>query len=426
MRRNRAVHAVGIVAVTSALVLTGCTAPPAEPDPDEPVTLTMSWWGNDTRSANTQRIIDAFVEDHPNVTIEPSFTDYNGYWDRLATQTVGGDTPDIMQFDEPYLSTYVRQGVLLDLTDLGIDTSGISDSALSAGQVDDRLYALASGAAAYAIFVNPALFDAAGIEVPSDPEWTWEEFTELAAELSAASGGAYSGFSSTFGFDEGSFKLWVRQHGEHLFTAEGEIGASADTVASYFEFVEELIETGAAPSASALVESFPLGLAETAFATGRSAMGTFFNSQVTAVSAALGNEVVVLPLPESVDDYFVKPASFWVGSARTEHPEVVAEFIDFMVNSETQADIQGTERGIPNNEDIRAYLAPDLSETDQQAIAFFDEIELGDAEAVTPPGGNQFVAIMQRYTQEVIFGTTDAEDAAARFLDELQGVLDNA
>ncbi|WP_353807664.1 ABC transporter substrate-binding protein [Agromyces sp. SYSU T00194] len=427
--RNQHQLAASVAALfATSLVITGCsgTDSASEGGEDGEITLTMAWWGNDTRSANTEAIIEAFQEEHPNVTIEPSYTDYGSYWDRLATQVAAGDTPDIMQFDEPYLTTYVDQGVLLDLTDYDIDTSAIPDATLDAGIIDGRLYTLASGVATYAIYLNPAIFEQAGIPVPDDPNWTWDEFEDTAVQLSEAGAGDYYGFASSFGFDEGSIRLWARQHGETLYTEDGGIGVSPETMESYFAFTADMIANGGSPSAATLSEGQGVGLSETFFATGSVGMGSFWNSQLTAVTDAVGNDLVMLPVPESVNDYFLKPAANWVGSAQTEHPEVVAEFIDFMVNSEAQADIQGTERGIPNNEDIREYLAPQLTPQDQAAIEFLDVVTFGSAAPATPPGGNQTLSILPRYTQEVIFETSTPAEAAAGFLDELQTALDDA
>ena len=86
-------------------------APPStEPTlSDEPVTLSFTWWGNDARHAITEQLIAAFEAEHENITIEPQYTDWAGYWDKLATTVAAGDAPDIIQMDEKQLSTYAAQ-----------------------------------------------------------------------------------------------------------------------------------------------------------------------------------------------------------------------------------------------------------------------------------------------------------------------------
>ncbi|WP_020577911.1 ABC transporter substrate-binding protein [Actinopolymorpha alba] len=423
-RRTVAASALAAIAVllTACADTTGSTS-----GEDGTITLTMTWWGNDTRLKNTRAIIDAFEQAHPDITIEPTYSDYSGYWDKLATQTAADDTPDIMQMDEIYLSTYAQQGVLLDLSALKdqFDLSGYPQSAIDSGSVDGTLYALASGAASYAFVANPGLFQKAGVEVPDDTTWTWDDFLALTKQLSEKGGGDYYGFASSFGYDEGSLRLWLREQGETLFDADGKVAASEDAVASFFDYLTQLVKNGSTPPASTLQEGQGVGLSETFLATNRVAVGSFWNSQLSALSDASGSPLQLLMLPESRGSDYLKPSSFWVGSGRTDHPEAVAQFIDFMVNSDEAADIQLTERGIPLNEDVRAHIAPKLSEVDRAAVEYMDGLELGDAEPVTPPNGSQLVPILSRYAEQVVFGKLSPDEAAAGFLRELKDAVAN-
>ncbi|WP_454857838.1 hypothetical protein [Promicromonospora soli] len=56
------------------------TAPGIDQLADEPVTLRVTWWGGDTRHARTQEVFDLFEEKYPDITIEPEFSDWTGYW----------------------------------------------------------------------------------------------------------------------------------------------------------------------------------------------------------------------------------------------------------------------------------------------------------------------------------------------------------
>src|SRR5690625_6479221 len=78
----------------------------------EQATIRFSWWGSDTRHQMNQDLIEAFEDEHPNITVTPDYTDWGGYWDKLATQTAGGDTPDVLMQEERYLREYADRGVL--------------------------------------------------------------------------------------------------------------------------------------------------------------------------------------------------------------------------------------------------------------------------------------------------------------------------
>ena len=79
------------------------------------------------------------MEKNPNVVIETEFTDWSGYWDKLATQAAGGGLPDIIQMDYSYLNQYASSNQLADLNGFiesgVIDTANISSSIIESGSV---------------------------------------------------------------------------------------------------------------------------------------------------------------------------------------------------------------------------------------------------------------------------------------------------
>ncbi|WP_238324781.1 ABC transporter substrate-binding protein [Paenarthrobacter aurescens] len=431
-------RAAGIMAfaAASALTLSGC-GPSATPQTGEgagelskdPVTLTMTWWGNDTRQANTQKIIDAFEKAHPNINIEPSYSDWAGYWDKLATETAANNTPDIIQMDALYLSTYADRGALLDLSSLGdaLNTSDLPQAAVDSGKVNDSLYAVSAGLTAYSIVANPSIFEQAGVELPDDKTWTWDDFADVTKKISEAGGGKFYG-TSAYGFEDGSLRMWARQNGDQLFDEEGKVVIKKETVKSWWDQLKSLTDEGSVAPASTTIEKQAGGLSESFSATNQAALGFWWNSQLTALSKASGQEMKLLRLPESSGGkYWYKPSMYWSASSRTEHKAEAALFLDFLVNSQEVADIQLTERGVPANEKIRSYIAPKLSETDKAVVAFLDDLsgDVGEAEPVNPPGASGIEALLRKYTEQVLFGQMDSEKAAEGFIKELSSEIQN-
>ena len=76
----------------------------------------MAWWGNQTRNERTQKILDMYSEENPGVTIDGQFSEFNDYWNKLATAAAGHSMPDIVQMDYKYLQQYVNINLLVDLT----------------------------------------------------------------------------------------------------------------------------------------------------------------------------------------------------------------------------------------------------------------------------------------------------------------------
>jgi len=423
------------IAASTALVLSACaggggSAAPAAELSDEPVTLRFTWWGNDVRTANTEAVIDAFEAEHPNITIEPQYADWNGYWDKLATETAANDSPDIIQMDEKYLSTYSGRGALLDLNTTGdnLDLSAFSKTSLDLGTSDDKLYGVPVGLTSYAVLVNPTILASAGVEIPDDKTWTWDELEEAGAAVTAA------GLDNVFGvqpwgFEEGGLNNWARQYDDALYNTAGEVVIRPETLTSWWEYLLDLTETGVAPSASAITERQAAGLAESFVATNAAAFATGWASQLTALQEASGEPLELLSIPTSedatADSAYYKPSMYWSVSARTEHPAEAAVFLDYLLNSEDAADLLGTDRGVPANDDIRAYLTPNLPESGQQVVEFLDGLSdvVGDAPPLTPAGGSAIEAIVKQYTEQVLFKQATPEQAAEGFIKDLEAAI---
>ena len=428
------------VGAATMLTLTACAGQAETPATgptlsDEPVTLSFTWWGNDVRHGITEELIAAFEAEHENITIEPQYTDWAGYWDKLATTVAAGDAPDIIQMDEKQLSTYAANGVLLDLGTLGdqLPTGDFPESVLGTGALDGTQYGIPVGINTYTYMANVDVLESLGIDVPDDETWSWDDLNEIAEEVTAASGGAVVG-SQSWGFEDGGLNNWLRQHGESLYADDGspEVTASEKTLAAWWQNLLDVTEAGGTPVPSATIERESAGLAESFTATNQSAFGPWWSNQVAALRDASGQNLVPLmvPTPDEGEDAaaYYKPSMFWSASAKTEHPAEVALFLDFLANSEDAADLLLAERGVPANDKIRAYITPKLDEVNQEVVDFLDKIapRVGDAPPATPPGGGAIETIIDQHTQRVLFGEVTPEDAAASFIAELQQALDDA
>lgn len=51
----------------------------------EQVTLRMAWWGSQTRHDATNKVIEMYEEQNPNVHIEAEFYDFDSYFTKLDT-----------------------------------------------------------------------------------------------------------------------------------------------------------------------------------------------------------------------------------------------------------------------------------------------------------------------------------------------------
>ena len=126
-RRQFLIGAGGLAAAASTIGLSACA--PGAPSGSGGgasgggTNLALAWWGNPTRNKNTEAEIQAFQQANPNITLSGQPGEFGSYWDKLATQTAGGQAPDIIQMDMAYIAEYGNRGALLDLEKDGADTS---------------------------------------------------------------------------------------------------------------------------------------------------------------------------------------------------------------------------------------------------------------------------------------------------------------
>ncbi|MFE5340049.1 ABC transporter substrate-binding protein [Isoptericola sp. NPDC056578] len=425
---------VALVALTAAgaLALTACSgdsgALPSDEDGggDGNVEIRFAWWGSDDRHKTTQQIIDLFEEKNPGITVVPDYTDWDGYWDKLATATAGGDTPDVITQEERYLSDYASRGVIGELS--GVDTSEIPEDILSTGEVDGKLVGIPTGVNAYAMVADPQIFADAGVEMPDDTTWTWDEYVDIAGQVAKGAGDGVWG-AQDYGFNEAGLNVLARQKGETLYNVDGTLGVSKETVAEFFQTSLDLMANGGQPDASRSVEYQNAGPEGSLLGTNAGAMGVWWSNQLGALSDASGHELELLRLPgesefERTGMYF-KPAMYYSVSAKTEHPEESAKLVDFLLNDPEVAELQLTDRGLPANLTVREGILPELTAADQKVADFMAalEPEIVDNPAVPPSGANEIQDIMIRINTEVLFERMTPDEAADAFLQDVGAAI---
>lgn len=408
----------------------GASRAEEETEAPEPVTLSFSWWGSDSRHEYTQQLIDLYEADNPHVTIEPQFTEFEAYLDRLATNVAGGDTPDVIQMDARWIREYANEGVLLGLDDHfgeDLDTEQLDEELLATGKVDGTTYGIPTGVNAFSIVADPAVFEAAGVEMPDDSEWTWQDYVEVASQVTANSPAGTFG-AQNFGFNETSLEIYLRQRGEALFNEDGtDLAFEAESMEEWWQLMLEMRDSQAEPSPSESVEVQAGSIDQSLIATNRAATATYWSNQLSALSEGAGRELELLRWPGESEQpgMYLKPAMYWSASAESEHPEEAVRFIDWLVNSPDAAELLLSDRGVHINTELREAVAGQLGPADAKAFEFIEEItpDLSEPPPVPPAGAGEVQDIIQRLNEEVLFDRLSVEEAVEQFMAEARTAI---
>ncbi|WP_196837123.1 ABC transporter substrate-binding protein [Zhihengliuella flava] len=415
-RTGRRLAQAAAVAAVSALALTACGSGGGEEAAaeDGPVQLRFSWWGSDSRHQTTLDIIEAFEAEHPDIDIQPEYGDWGGYWDKLATQVASNDAPDVIQMDDKYLREYGDRGALLDLD--GVDVSQFDEGTIDNGTTEDGLLGITTGINAMVLMANPDLFEQAGVELPDDETWTWDDYAEITKQITEGVDGKYG---ATGPNEPAGLQIWARQLDKHLISPEGGLGIDVADLEGYFQHHLDLMENGSYPEASVIAEDQSPGPDQSLTGTGDAAMGMWWTNQLTALSGSAGVDLEPLRMPSQTGNsedagLWYKSSMLMSGYSQTEHPEAVKTFIDYFVNSQEAGELNLTDRGLPSNAEVRESVVAQLEGPDAVSAEFIADIEdeLGPAEPIPSMGFSELQDIIYRYELEVFFERQTPAEAA--------------
>ncbi|MDG5789905.1 extracellular solute-binding protein [Evansella sp. AB-P1] len=392
---------------------------------DEKIELRMSWWGGQERHDLTLQVIELFEERHPEVKIVAEYSGFDGYFDRLTTQFASGNAPDLIQLGGS-VNDYVDRDVLLSLNDYvgsELDTSLIDESAINAATFNGNLYAMSLGTNARGMLLNKSVFDEAGIPLPDD-EWTWEDYTEIASQITTSVDGVY-------GTQVGSpniFEYFINQRGKVLHV-DGELGFDMDDALAWFQLWEDIgDQEGLVPPE--IQAAAPEGDAGQSLIVSRDvAMMEIPSNQLGSFMSASEDEFVIHIIPYSsetgINGVPLRPSQHLAVNANTEHPEWSVKFMDFFVNDLEATAILESDRGVPVNSDVRAMLIPEMDEISSRIVEYVDWVSASSDADFIPffPGYNESGDLFQEIHESISFGFMSVEEGAEVFMDELNAIM---
>jgi multiple sugar transport system substrate-binding protein len=415
-------------AITAAgLALSGCGGG-STPAAGGNVELNFVYWGDSNRAKMTDAAIKIFEEKNPGITVKSEYQDSGPYADKLATRFAGGNPPDVLNMANRSLLEYAQRGTLADLRSMQeLDLADIPDTIQSRGEVDGKLYGLATGVTTIGMVVNKTITDQAGVTIPDDKTWSWADYAKFATEVTQKTGGKVYGAGYDVATETGPILL-ARQRGEDFYTKDNKLGVSEETIREWFQYSVDLRAAGGYPPAG-FFEQIGGSAAQSYLAKGTVASQIIPINNYKAYNEAAGGNVVLLRMPgETTEErrgYSADPSMLWSIAAKSKHPKEAAKLLNFLINDADGAAETLTQRGVPINPEVADAIKPKLSKDD---IAFVDmvaeiqEDELAPA-YVYPKGASVVADTLKQLATEVEFGRVTPADAAKTFLEKSNAAI---
>lgn len=203
-KKARVVCALALTAGVG-VALAGCSAPSTDSGSTDAAGGDYTFWDPYPQYDETSdwaKVIDACAAD-AGVTVTRTAYDTSDLTSKALLAGQQRNSPDILLIDNPVISTLAEAGILTTTEENGLDVSDIDENLISAGQIDGDTYGVPIGANTLALYYNPQVLAAAGVDIASVTDWA---SLNAALEKVAAAGKRGITFSG-IGTEEGSFQF---------------------------------------------------------------------------------------------------------------------------------------------------------------------------------------------------------------------------
>jgi len=395
------------------------------------------WWGNPERDKRTFAVIDLYNSKTPGTVVSGETLGFADYFTKLTTQIAGGNMPDVIQQGYGVLFEYIANGAVVPLDDFigkSLDISRIDQSAIDAGTVDGKFYALSIGANSHMALYNTRLYEEAGIKIGEGADfnpygYTYDDLARIGAQIKEATGIPGTDDNTA---DYQNFSDFTAQKGVAMYNADGTYGVTQEIVEEYWTIWQGIRDAGATPAGP---ESAGLAgvadLSQLGVVTGKSATSYVWSNQLVGAQGLIQDPLgaAMYPnTPEMIPGSIIQPSQFVCLTRDSVDPEAATAYMSAFVNDLDITAILGLERGIPSNADVRAALEPNLSPAEAVSVAFFDAIQ-GKTAALAPPppsGSNEVEQTFERVAVSVLLGEKSIPEVATDFLAQANAILARA
>ncbi|WP_168211915.1 ABC transporter substrate-binding protein [Ruania zhangjianzhongii] len=374
-------------------------------------------WDNGSAQAIYAELFQQFMEENDDIEILQEFASYDAFQERMTTQIAGGQVPDIFWIASPQILAYSDAGIYREVEELpGLEYDQLDTDMLDRLKIDGKLTTLPVGMITPCLRWNQTFLDEVGAEVPET--WTWDSVAEFLRDYTDNNGEGRKGIFYHAGHDL-TLEAWLRQHGEDLWTEDGQLGASIEGISEYLQWWERLRTDGVTLS---IEEQGGINGSWNEFGS-QVLTDIGSHNQILEASAVFPDyELRELPTPtnESPADghgftYFVRLGIY--KDVPDERLEAVGRVVNFNLNSEEFITELGPVQGTPASARQRAALEDTTDPNIQQANSVTDAILEQEMRPRfdAPAGANTWRREYDAAIEQIVLGQQSITDAVTQF-----------
>jgi multiple sugar transport system substrate-binding protein len=365
----------------------------------------IQWWEPELPEGSFRALMDEFEAQNPGIKVELISGPYSSTKEQVIAGAVAGTMPDVVGLDGAWVSDFVKQGSIANLTDL-MGTASYDNSELASQiQLNGGTYMIPVVNFVYPVFVNLDLLEKAGI---ASPPTTRSEFADAAAKLTDKDNNVY-GWVLPLSMEQpngiqNDVMSWLWASGGSMMK-DGKPDLSNDSVRGTMEYIKGLWDAGViAPGSFSMKEQDKVE----EFTNGRVGMMVDSLAHVNLIRESnpdLKFAITALPAEDGYTGKRGLPYASWgIGiSANSAHPAEAWKLVAFLMSKDVNTKLSSIAHAFPGN----INSTPDYVESDESFKAAFEVFKTG-------------------YLANEFTGLPIAEDLMRQFDEQFQPYLDGS
>lgn len=333
---------------------------------EQSASISFSWWGTDDRNAYTLDALKEF-EKQAGVIVNAQYCELSGYKNKLDVDVNAGSCADVVAVQYGWLYEYASQGFeFYDIYQLDniIDLDNFTRQQLELGKIDGKLIAVPVSFNAVSFFYNSDTLKKYGFDEPK----TWSELIRLGKRLKSEGVYAVELNEEAMWFSCVAYAQQVT--GKPMFDKSGRFQYTSHEFEIMLEFYKELIDSNVTPRPKDFNHMDFYNGNAAGIACWISESQGYFSSNTGINANAVNITSGERPTIDSDHKigWYKKPTAMYSINADTKNPRMAARLMNFLLNSEEMAVLQGTEKGIPLSRSALEVLESRDMLSDLQAV----------------------------------------------------------